>query len=187
MTKFIKLFPIVLLAFLASKNINAQNLRKSKKTVIVKKKNGRVISKTVVHKKPKKKVASVRTLPKKTIIKHKGVNYFYKNHRFYRYSGGKYIVISPKIGFRIKFLPTGYKTIEYLNRKYYWSNGIYYTYINNEYEVVKPEIGTIVYGIPNDYERMEINNYTYYEFSNILYEKIQINGTRAYEVVGFTE
>ena len=86
----------------------AQNSRNSKKTVIVKKNNQRVPSKTVIYKKPKRKVVAVRTLPNRTTIKHKGINYYYSNNRFYTYSGGSYIAIAPKIGLRIRTLPVGY-------------------------------------------------------------------------------
>ena len=53
--------------------------------------------------------------------------------------------------------------------------------------MVDPEVGTIVYELPDDYEKVVINDETYYEFANILYEKIQVDGTRAYEVVGIIE
>lgn len=154
----------------------------------ISKNSKRVQRKKVTYKKPKTKVVSVRTLPNKRVIKHKGANYYYANNKFYSYSGGRYTVTTPKVGFRIKNFPTGYKTIRYNNRNYRWLNGMFYLLIsNNEYEIVEPEIGTVIYELPNNYERVVINNQTYYEFSNVLYEKIQINGTRAYEVVGFIE
>tara|TARA_R110002049_G_scaffold175533_1_gene342829 strand:+ start:1311 stop:1478 length:168 start_codon:yes stop_codon:yes gene_type:complete len=53
--------------------------------------------------------------------------------------------------------------------------------------VVEPEIGTIVYELPEDYERVTIDGQTYYEYGNILYEKVQLDGTRAYEVVGIID
>lgn len=66
-------------------------------------------------------------------------------------------------------------------------NGIFYTQTNNEYEVVDPEIGTIVYELPAEVEKVVIDGQTYYEYANILYEKVQIEGTRAYEVVGIID
>jgi hypothetical protein len=45
----------------------------------------------------------------------------------------------------------------------------------------------VIYELPEDYERVEIEGNSYYEFSNVFYEKIQINGERAYEVMGFIE
>ena len=190
MIKFIKISAVLLLTFFISGNLYAQKNQKSKKTykkTITKKVNYRVPSKSVKYKKGKRKVESVRKLPTKTVVKYKGNNYYYSNNKYYIYSRGAYINIAPKIGFRIKMLPKGYKTVNHLNRRYFWANGIFYYQVNNEYEVVEPEIGTIIYELPNDYSKVTIDGFSYYEYSNVLYEKIQYNGTRAYEVVGFID
>lgn len=187
MRNLIKLSFLLVFFITASEHMYAQNSRNSKKTVIVKKNNQRVPSKTVIYKKPKTKVVAVRTLSNRTIIKHKGASYYYSNNRFYTYSGGSYIVIAPKIGFRIQTLPVGYIKIKHPNRDYFWFNGIFYNNVDDGYEVVEPEIGTIIYELPDEYERVEVDGNTYYEFDNVLYEKIQIDGARAYEVIGFIE
>lgn len=190
MIKFIKISSVLLLTFFISGNLYAQRTQKSKQTdkkAITKKVNHRVPSKSVKYKKEKRKVESVRKLPTKTLVKHKGNNYYYSNNKYYTYSSGAYINIVPKTGFRIKILPKGYKTVNHLNRRYFWANGIFYYQVNNEYEVVEPEIGTIIYELSNDYSQVTIDGFSYYEYSNVLYEKIQYNGTRAYEVVGFIE
>ncbi|TVZ16518.1 DUF6515 family protein [Maribacter sp. MAR_2009_72] len=176
---------IMLVSF--SEKTYAQNSRRTGKTVIIKKDNPRIPSSRVVYKKPKKKIVAVRTLPKRTTIVHRGNNYYYSGNRFYTYSGGRYIVIAPKVGFRIQTLPAGFIRINRPSRTYYWANGVFYAPINDQYEVVDPEIGTVIQELPDGYERVEIDGYTYYEFSNVLYEAIQINGTRAYEVVGFVD
>ena len=67
----------------------AQKSRESKKVVVINKEN-------------RKKVITVRTLPGRTVIKYKGFHYYYANNKFYTYSGGRYIAIAPKKGFRIK-------------------------------------------------------------------------------------
>lgn len=187
MTKLIRIAILLLLVFSISENLNAQRSKKTEKKIVTKKVTQRVPSKTVKYKKEKRKVTSVRRLPSKTIVKHKGNNYYYSNNKFYTYSGGTYVSIIPKIGFRINTLPRGYKTINHSNRKYFWFNGVFYNQINNEYEVVEPEIGTITYELPSDYTRATIDGLVYYEYSNVLYEKIQYNGSRAYEVVGFID
>ncbi|WP_460515798.1 DUF6515 family protein [Cyclobacterium sediminis] len=180
-----------LLIFLLSVSIpemaTAQKSRESKKVVVINKENRRAPSKKVVYKKPNKKVITVRTLPDRTVIKHKGIHYYYANNKFYTYSGGRYIAIAPKKWFRIKTLPIGYIRVKHPQRNYFWFNGIFYIQIDNAYEVVAPEVGTIIYELPKDHEKVTIDGYTYYEFSNVLYEKIQIDGTRAYEVVGFID
>ena len=64
--------------------------------------NRRVSSTKVTYKTPKRKVVSVRNVPNRTIISHKGQNYYYSNNKYYTQSRGRYIVIAPKLGFRIK-------------------------------------------------------------------------------------
>lgn len=147
----------------------------------------RVPSTKVTYKTEKKKVVSLRNVPNRKVINHKGQNYYYSNNKFYTQSRGRYIVIAPKVGFRINTLPIGNKRVNYNNRNYFNVNGIFYIQMNNEYEVVEPEIGTVVYELPNDYEKVILNGQTYYEYANILYEKVQVNGTRAYEVVGIID
>ena len=189
MKNFVKISCVLafLFFFVNGQNVDAQSSRKNKKVLVIKKDNRRVPSKRVVYRKPVKKVVSIRILPNRTTIVHRGINYYYSGNRFYSYSGGRYIVITPKIGFRIKTLPVGYVRLRHLNRDYYWYNGIFYLNVGNAYEVVEPELGTVIYELPQDAERVEIDGYSYYEFSNVLYEKIQLNGERAYEVVGFIE
>ncbi|MEL0642942.1 DUF6515 family protein [Olleya sp. Ti.3.14] len=194
MKTFIKAYilPAVLLVAFASQ-AEAQTRRttttnNSRKVTITKRTiAARVPSTKVTYKTPKRKVVSVRNVPNRTLVVHKGQNYYYANNKYYTQSRGRYIVIAPKVGFRIKTLPVNYKRVRYNNHNYFNAHGIFYIQINNQYEVVDPEVGTIVYELPDDYEKVVINDETYYEFANILYEKIQIDGTRAYEVVDIIE
>ena len=119
---------------------------------VTKKTPNRVSSKRVVYRTPTRKVVSVRTVPNRKVVKYQGQNYYYSNNRFYTYSRGRYIVIAPKIGFRINTLPANYRRIHFNNHMYFVVAGTFYTQIGNEYEVVEPEIGTIVYELPDDYE-----------------------------------
>ncbi|MFZ1808879.1 MAG: DUF6515 family protein [Cyclobacteriaceae bacterium] len=149
--------------------------------------SGKVPSTKVIYKTPQKKVVSVRTIPNRTVIKYKNQNYYYANNKYYTQSRGRYIVIAPKVGFRIKVLPVNYKRIRFNTYNYYYAQGIFYVQINNDYEVVDPEVGTVVDELPADYEKVTIDGETYYEYANILYEKVQVNGARAYEVVGIID
>ncbi|KGL63394.1 DUF6515 family protein [Polaribacter sp. Hel1_85] len=183
---------LLLASFTLQTSAQTRRDSKVKKTTVKRNTSNRTVSKRVprtkvTYKKKQRKIVSVRNIPNRKIIKHKGHNYYYANNRFYTYSRGRYIVITPKLGFRINILPRNYRTIRFNNRNYYNVEGVFYVQINNEYEVVDPEVGTIVYELPNDYEKVTIDGQTYYEFANILYEKIQVNGTRAYEVVGVIE
>lgn len=198
MRTFIKAFVIPSLFLVAiSTQISAQTKRNSRektvttktttRTVTSNNTNRRISSTKVTYKKPTRKVVSVRSLPQRTVIKHRGQNYYYANNKFYTQSRGRYIVIAPKVGFRIKVLPTNFRKVRFNNHIYFHVNGIFYKQIDTEYEVVDPEIGTIIYELPDDYEKVIVNDNTYYEYANILYEKIQVDGTRAYEVVGIIE
>ena len=201
MKAFIKVYILPALFLLAlTTQVSAQTKRSNSKqktikttttkrtsTVLNKGANKRVPSTKVTYRKPTKKVVSVRSLPNRTIITHRGQNYYYANNKYYTQSRGRYIVIAPKVGFRIKVLPPNYRRVRFNTMNYYVAQGVFYVEINNEYEVVDPEVGTVVYELPEDYEKVTIDGQTYYEYSNILYEKIQVDGTRAYEVVGIID
>ncbi|QRM90306.1 hypothetical protein FG167_14030 [Lacinutrix sp. WUR7] len=189
MKTFIKTLVLPTLFMVAvSTQVSAQTRRNTTTTTVKSKVNTKRIASTkVTYKTPKKKVVSVRNVPNKTIINHKGQNYYYANNQYYTQSRGRYIVIAPKVGFRIKVLPTNYRRVHFNNHNYFNVNGIFYIQINNEYEVVDPEVGTVVYELPEDYEKVVIDGQNYYEYANILYEKVQVDGTRAYEVVGIID
>ncbi|WP_299782209.1 DUF6515 family protein [uncultured Formosa sp.] len=161
--------------------------KSSKTTVIVKNNVRKVPSSKVTYKRESRKVVSVRQIPNKTVLKHNGENYYYSNNKFYTQSRGRYVPIAPKVGFRIKVLPPSYKRIQYDTHNYFNANGVFYIEINNQYEVVDPEVGTIVYDLPDGYEKVVVDGLSYYEYANVLYEKVQVNDTRAYEVVGIIE
>lgn len=158
-------------------------VKKVEKTTIIK----RVPSTKVTYKKPIRKVVSVRTLPQKTVVRHNGQAYYYDNNKYYMQSRGRYIVIAPKVGFRVKVLPPDFRRAHFNNHDYFIANGIFYVQVGPEYEVVDPQVGTVVYELPADHEKVVINDEVYYEYANVLYEKIQVDGTRAYEVVGIID
>ena len=196
--KLYLLSAVLLVAFTAQVSAQTRRSTKEKTTVTTTTKTPNVTKKTpnvtkripstrVTYKKPTRKVLSVRSVPNRTVVRHNGQNYYYANNKYYTQSRGRYIVIAPKVGFRIHILPTNYRRVYFNNYNYYNANGIFYVQINNDYEVVDPEIGTIVYELPEDYEKVIIDDQTYYEYANILYEKVQVNGTRAYEVVGIID
>ena len=162
-------------------DINAQATKINPRRKIVK----RVAPNKVVYKKQKKKMVAVRVLPGKARpIIHRGQTYHYVNNRFYRYNAGRYLPVKPVIGLRIRTLPVGFRIVVFNNRNFYVADGVYYAKRDNEYEVIEPEIGAVVYQLPSNNERIEINGMHYYEYNNVIYEKIQIDGTRAYEIVG---
>ena len=188
--KTIGLAMILVFAFVISSNAQVRNGRNSK-TVTVKSTRtvSRAIPRTkVVYKTPKKKVVTYRTIPSKAVvINHNNRTYHYVNSKFYNVYNGRYIVVAPSIGLRIRSLPIGYRTIKFNNRNYFFFDGVFYQSYDKEYQVVQPEVGTIVYELPDEAEKVVLDNQEYYEFNDVLYEKIQYQGTRAYEVVAIIE
>ncbi|GAF03058.1 DUF6515 family protein [Saccharicrinis fermentans] len=177
---------LLLVALTSQVSAQSRRYTKNKKEskVIISK---RIPSTKVKYKKPSRKVVTVRSLPAKTVIKHKGRMYYYANNKYYTRSSDRYIVIAPQVGFRIKVLPSNFKRVHFNSYDYFYANGIFYTQIEAGYEVVEPKVGTIVYELPNDFEKVVINDEIYYEYANILYEKVQVDGTRAYEIVGIID
>ena len=196
MKTFIRIYTLsslLALAFMAEAsgqsvgNSNSRSTSVTKTATVKKTVHNRVPSTKVTYKTPMRKVVSVRSVPNRKVIIYKGQDYYYANNKYYTQSRGRYIVIAPKIGFRLNSLPSNYKRVNYNNYNYYNAQGVFYVQTNNEYEVVEPEIGTIVYELPEDYEKVAIDGLAYYEYANIIYEKIQVNGTRAYQVVGIID
>ncbi|WP_188464060.1 DUF6515 family protein [Bizionia arctica] len=167
-----------------TKSVAKSNTQTNKKVQTFSKK---VPSSKVTYKTKQKKVASVRNVPNKTKISYQGQNYYYANNRYYTQSRGSYIVIAPKVGFKIKTLPSNYVRVNYNTYNYYNAQGVFYVQTNNVYEVVDPEIGTLVYELPDDSEKVVIDGERYYEYANILYERVKVNDKRAYEVVGIID
>ena len=141
-----------------------------------------------MYKTPKTKVVTYRTIPSKAVvIKHNINTFHYTKNKFYRVYNGRYIAVAPSIGLRIRTLPIGFTTLRINNRNYYNYDGVFYVSYGDEYEVVQPEIGTIVYELPDETEKVMIDAQVYYELNDVLYEKIQYQGTCAYEVVAIIE
>lgn len=113
------------------------------------------------------------------------MNFYGHNGIFYRYHNNNYYRITPPLGFRINFLPSGYITINIGSRPYYFYEGVYYERYLSDYRVVEPPVGAIVYALPSGYERIDYYGNYYYEFAGVLYDKIYYRGETAYQVVGY--
>ncbi|MBU2996282.1 hypothetical protein KO500_07540 [Cellulophaga baltica] len=186
---------LAVVAFTVQANAQSRSTKKTTTTTTTttrsNAKTSRVVKRSnVQYKTPKKKVVTYRKIPSKSktvTVRNNNNTYQYDNNRFYRSYNGRYIAVAPKPGVRISRLPVGYRTIRHGGRSYFNFGGIFYISINNQYEVVQPEVGTIVYELPNDAEKVIIEDQVLYEYNDVIYERIQYDGTRAYEVVGFIE
>lgn len=118
------------------------------------------------------------------VVRHSGVDYYFKNGIFYRYNSGNYIVSRPPIGIRVATIPTP-RVVWVNNVKYYYYYGTFYNHvtITNEYEVIKPPLGAIVESIPDGYEKIEIDGNTYYVVDGVQYKAVVYEGEIWYEVI----
>ncbi len=122
-----------------------------------------------------------------TRIHHGGIDYSYRDGRYYRHNNGQYVVIAPPRGIRVTTIPRNYFTIMVGAVPYYYYSGVYYKYYDtySNYEVVEPPMGAIVPELPSDYVRaVVINRKTYFEYDNVLYKPVNTRYGMQYKVVG---
>ncbi|MEQ9287298.1 MAG: DUF6515 family protein [Cyclobacteriaceae bacterium] len=139
----------------------------------------------VVYINPKPKVRVVRTIPgRHTVIRHKGVSYFYHEGHYYRRAGNRYIVMPPPAGVRVSVLPARYLRIQLGGFPYFYFGGVFYLEKNKKYEVVRPPVGAVVPELPDEAEKIIIDGKVYYEYDNTIYSLTETNNGLEYEVVG---
>ncbi len=137
----------------------------------------------------KSSVTVKRSLPRAIKVTHKQEHFSYQNGRYYKHLRGKYILVSPPRGLRVKVLPVGFITIVIRGRNYYHYEGVYYrkNLELNEYEVVEAPEDIIVYTLPEDTEEVEIDGKIYYESYGTLYKVVVTPEGKAFKVVGELE
>lgn len=120
------------------------------------------------------------------IVRHGRYCYHYYDGVFYKPANGHYIISTPSIGFRIGFLPIGFKTIIVRERPYYYHGGVFYKKIyHNEYEVIRPPMGAVIEYLPENAREIYIEGREYYEFEGVYYKPVIIDGYLMYEVSGY--
>ncbi|VEL96180.1 hypothetical protein ALT761_01147 [Alteromonas sp. 76-1] len=83
----------------------------------------------------------VKHLPKDAaFIRHRGIDYRYRNGVYYRKMGGDFTVVLPPPGVIIHTLPDHPDTIFVDGETYYVVEGVYYKRIDGEYIVVKAPV-----------------------------------------------
>ncbi len=116
---------------------------------------------------------------------YRGVDYRYRNGRYYKHNNGVYVSLAPPIGLRISLMPRGYHRVIVRNRPYYYYGGVFYNNIGNDYEVIQPPVGAIVPEIPEyGVSEVTINGELHYEYDNILYKPIVTRNGVQYKVIG---
>lgn len=139
----------------------------------------------VVYKKPTPTVQAVRTIPKTTVVvKNKGLDYHYSNGSYYRYSGGRYIVVPAPKGARVKTLPIGYTLLKLLDRTYYYYQGAYYLQSGSSYQVVDAPQDIIVPTLPEESDLITMEGKDYYVYDGCIYSIVLTPDGKAFKMVG---
>lgn len=177
--------------FLSLTEISASNKKDTKKPSIPSKNNAPTPSKRIVplskivYKKPTPTVKAVRTIPKgSVIIKIKGVDYHYSNGLYYRYSGGRYILVPAPRGAKVRALPLGFTILELMGRTYYYSQGAYYIQSSGGYQVVDAPQEVVVPTLPEDAEQITIEGKDYYIYDGCIYSIVITPDGKAFKKTG---
>lgn len=130
--------------------------------------------------------AHVTAIPKKSVVvKHRNLNYHYRDGIFYRPVKDSYVVVAPPIGVHISVLPPNSYRIFLGGRPYFYYYGTYYHPLSGGgYEVVSAPIGARIDALPDGYEVFEIDSKVYYRLDETYYKAVlEANGNVMYEVI----
>lgn len=127
-----------------------------------------------------KRILEVALLP----LHFDGTNYYFEDGDFYIYNGGRYLLIAPPHGIKIKNLRQYISTLEQVGESAYYGKGIFYSLMGSEFEVMPPPNDAIIYNLPALTDVVSIDDEAYYEYLGVLYKKVFVNGEQAFEVVG---
>ena len=177
---------LVLTVIFTGIDINAQ------RTVVVKRNPNHT---TVVKRTPRGRVVyvhnrrAVRTArvlpPKAVIIHHRNFKYYYHEGVYYKLYKGRYIIVPPPRGLRIRVLPPHHTRIVIGPRVIFYAGGVFYQEQDgqtDEYEVIEPPVGTIIYNLPEDAEEVTVDGNPYYEYDGVLYQQVSTDEDKSYEV-----
>lgn len=118
-------------------------------------------------------------------IKYGEHNYYLEdNGDFFRYNGGRYLLVKPPNGLVIRQLP---KNSFYLDVKGNWfdfRNGIFYKAVDGGFEIVPAPLDAIIYDLPLLTDVVMVRDKAYYEYLGVLYEKVMVDNEQGFRVVG---
>ncbi|WKN33877.1 DUF6515 family protein [Porifericola rhodea] len=126
----------------------------------------------------------VKKAPKVSVkVNYNNVNYRVHNHVYYKPVNGRYIVVSPPVGIRVKVLPAKARRVVVKKHVYYYYEGSFYSPEAEEYVVVQPPVGALVEQLPEEYEHIEIDGQHYYIADGVQYKAILNEQEVWYEVI----
>lgn len=110
--------------------------------------------------------------------------YLDDNGDFYRYNGGRYLLVMPPNGLVINKLPKNSFHLDAKGKWYDFRNGIFYKAVDNGFEVVPAPLDAIIYDLPLLTDVVMVKDRAYYEYLGILYEKVIVDNEQGFQVVG---
>jgi len=159
---------------------NNQNNNRNKRT------KEKVVSPVKHYSTQPRRGAQVATLPQRAnVVRHRNVDYHYRDGIFYRHLNNRYVVSTPPIGIRLAVLPPNPVRLRIGGHPYFYYYGTYYSPLQaGGYEVVSAPVGAVVDALPDGYDVVQLDGRTYYRLDETYYKTIvERNGNVAYEVV----
>ncbi|MCG2461240.1 hypothetical protein K8352_10810 [Flavobacteriaceae bacterium F89] len=118
-------------------------------------------------------------------IKYGEHNYYLdQNGDFFRYNGGRYLLVKPPNGLVIKQLPKDSFHLYVKGKWFDFRNGIFYKAVDSGFEVVAAPLDAIIYDLPLLTDVVMIKDSAYYEYLGVLYEKVMVDEEQGFQVVG---
>lgn len=118
-------------------------------------------------------------------IRYNNYNYYMDDGYYYQYYDNRYKRVAAPFGMMVPTLPYGYSNIYISGNQYYYANGTYYSWDRANYYVIQPPVGAIVFALPPYSEKVYINGRKYYEYDGAIYARVNFQGQRAYQVIGY--
>ncbi|MFI3319424.1 MAG: DUF6515 family protein [Rikenellaceae bacterium] len=167
------------------KNDNKQPSNKNDKKVVTPVKKIPASPSKVVYTKPTPTVKAVRSVPASAhMVKHKGVNVYINNGRYYNLVNNRYIAVAPPVGIRVSKLPVGYSIVKFLGLSYFYYQGAYYRQNKTEYEVVAPPQDIIVSTLPEEADQITMDGKSYYLYDGYIYSIVNTPDGKAFKLTG---
>ncbi len=131
------------------------------------------------------RVVVKRVIEELNPIKYGEHNYYLEdNGDFFRYNGGRYLLVIPPNGLIIKQLPKDSFHFDVKGNWFDFRSGIFYKAVEGGFEVVPAPLDAIIYNLPLLTDVVMINDRAYYEYLGVLYEKVFVDNEQGFQVIG---
>lgn len=131
------------------------------------------------------RVVVKRSLEDLNPIKYGEHNYYLdENGNFFRYNGGRYLLVRPRNGLVIGQLPKESFHLDVKGKWFDFRNGIFYNAVDGGFEVVPAPLDAIIYDLPELTDVVMVKDRAYYEYLGVLYEKVIVDNEQGFQVVG---